>query len=385
MKRIAKPSQFPLLLAAILSIAAVAVAGVILSTVAQAATESEKEALEPGQRIVTIFDQGEKRVIVTRADTVGQSLERAGFSLADGDVVEPAADTKFATRDFTVNIYRAKPVMVVDGMRRERIVSPYTSAKDIVKHAGIDVRSEDTLELAQSTNFLDDGAGTRLTITRATPVTVVLYGERTQLYTQAATVDELLRDKKITLGADDTLSVERTTPIERDMVIEVWRNGVQTITEDHEVPFPTRQIQDADKSVGFREVQTPGKKGKKTVTFEVTMKNGKEVERKEIQSVVTEQPTEQVEVVGAKPNFDGDFAAALAKLRSCEGGYNSWNPAGYYGAYQFDQRTWSSVADPSKYRNATPAEQDAAARALYERRGWQPWPYCGRNLPDTFR
>lgn len=358
---------------------------VVWGAVTRAAGDPSAADLEPGQRIVTVFDEGEKKVVVTEASTVGEALERSGFALSTGDVAEPAPSDRLTTRDFTINIYRAKPVMIADGMRREMIVSSHTAAKDILKHADIDVRPEDELELERSQSFLEDGAGTRLTINRATPVNMVLYGERTTLYTQAATVDALLREKKITLGSEDTLSVERTAPVAHDMVIEIWRNGVQTITEDHEVVYPVRQIQDADKPVGFKEVQSPGKKGRKTVTFEVTMRNGQEVDQKEIQSVIVDEPVEQVEIVGAKPNFDGDFAAALAKLRSCEGGYSSWNPAGYYGAYQFDQRTWSSVADPGKYRNATPAEQDAAARALYERRGWQPWPVCGRNLPDTFR
>jgi uncharacterized protein YabE (DUF348 family) len=385
MKRISQPTRSPLFTAVSLSIALLLMALVVWGSATQASGRPSEKTLEPGQRIITVYDEGEKKVAVTEADTVGDALKQFGFKLEEGDVAEPAAKTRFTTRDFTVNIYRAKPVMIVDGMKRERIVSPHTSAKDIAKYAAMDVRPEDKLELEHSPSFLEDGAGTRLTIIRATPVTMVLYGERTQLYTQAKTVKALLKEKNISLGADDTISVEQASSITEGMTIEIWRNGVQTVTEEQEVPFTVRSIQAADKPVGFKEVQTPGKKGKKTVTFEVTMRNGQEVERKEIQSVVVESPSEQVEIVGAKPNFDGDFAAALAKLRSCEGGYNSWNPAGYYGAYQFDQRTWSSVADPAKYRNASPAEQDAAARALYERRGWQPWPVCGRNLPDTFR
>ncbi len=382
--RIARKSQFTLYAIVALASVLLLIFPVVLSVVARAQSANQSK-LEPGQRIVTIFDQGEKRSVITEANTVRETLERADISLSTGDIVEPSIDTEFTTTDFTINIYRAKPVMVVDGMRREQIISPYGSARDIAKYAGIKVHAEDDIELTMSNNVLNDGLGAKLVIDRATLVTLVLYGKKTEVRTQATTVADFLKDKNITLKKDDTLSVANDAAIAEGMTIEVWRNGVQTITEEQEVAFPIRQIQDADKPVGFREVQTPGKKGKKTVTFEVTMKNGQEVDRKEIQSVVTEQPSEQVEVVGAKPNFDGDFAAALAKLRSCEGGYNSWNPAGpYYGAYQFDQRTWASVSS-APYGSATPAEQDAAARALYERRGWQPWPSCGRGLPDTFR
>ncbi len=72
-----------------------------------------------------------------------------------------------------------------------------------------------------------------------------------------------------------------------------------------------------------------------------------------------------------------------AALRDCESGgnYRAVNATGKYrGAYQFDQHTWESVGgigDPAK---ASPAEQDARARALFEERGAAPWPYCGRYL-----
>jgi hypothetical protein len=87
----------------------------------------------------------------------------------------------------------------------------------------------------------------------------------------------------------------------------------------------------------------------------------------------------------------GPSAAAWAALRECESGgdYSIVSRTGRYrGAYQFSRSTWDSVAadhapdlvgvDPAA---ATPAEQDAMARALYADRGAQPWPHCGRHLP----
>ena len=378
-----KPSATLVKIAAVM--AALFALCVLLVGVAVQAQTGQSAELEPGQRLVTIHDQGEKRTVITEANTVGDTLQRAGIELSVGDIVEPSAETEFTTTDFTVNIYRAKPVMIIDGMRREQIVSPHATARDIIKNAETKLYDEDIAEIKMSENPLTDGVGAQLIITRATPVNLVLYGKKNTVRTQADTVADLLSEKDITLVADDTLSVPKAASIEEGMTIEVWRNGVQTVTEEQEIDFPIRQIEDADKEVGFKEIQTPGKKGKKAVTYEVTMKNGQEVERKEIQSVEVEVPSEQVEIVGAKPSFGGDFAAALAKLRSCEGGYDSWNPAGpYYGAYQFNQGTWNSVTS-APYGNATPAEQDAAARALYERRGWQPWPHCGASLPDIYR
>ncbi len=73
-----------------------------------------------------------------------------------------------------------------------------------------------------------------------------------------------------------------------------------------------------------------------------------------------------------------------ASLRHCEatGNYQAVNPSGTYrGAYQFDQRTWESVGGTGDPAAASPAEQDLRAYILYDARGSQPWPRCGRFLP----
>ncbi len=355
-----------------------------LVTTVRAASE---QPVDKGSRVITIYDQGEKRVVLTGTHTVGDTLKQAGISLSDSDKVEPALTAEYTAQSYTVNIYRAHPVMIIDGMKRQQILSPYTAPRDIARHAGLKTRDEDKLTLTAAENVLSDGVGSRLTIKRATEVSLVLYGERTTVYTQLRTVDELLREKKISLGGDDTLSVPKTQAITPGMTVEIWRNGVQTVTEQQPVDFATEQIQDADQPAGYRKVQTLGVKGEKTVTYEVTMKNGQEVERKEIQSVVTKQPEKEVVVVGAKPSFSGDFAAALAKLRACEAGGNYANKrnSSYRGAYQFGYGTWGNYGGYYDPADAPPAVQDQAARDLYMRRGWQPWPHCGAGLPDTYR
>lgn len=352
--------------------------------VSQAAAQT-KESHDPSNRLVTIYDRGQEKVIVTKERTIGEALKAAGVHVDAEDSVEPRLDEEMVASQYHINIYRARPVVIVDGAHRYKIVSAYQTPKQIAEEADVKLYPEDSVELAPSHNIALDGVSLRLTIERATPVTLILYGKKIDARTNAATVGEMLKEKDISIEANDTLTVPENTAITAGMKVEIWRNGTQTITEEVAVEFPVEKIQDANREIGYREVKTPGEKGMRTVTFEVEMKNGQEISRKEIQSIVTKEPKKQVEIVGAKPSFGGDFAEALAKLRSCEGGYNSWNPAGpYYGAYQFDQRTWSSVSS-APYGSATPAEQDAAARALYERRGWQPWPHCGANLPDIYR
>ena len=72
----------------------------------------------------------------------------------------------------------------------------------------------------------------------------------------------------------------------------------------------------------------------------------------------------------------------FARLRMCESGgnYSTNTGNGYYGAYQFDQRTWNGLGLTGRPSDAPAATQDQAAARLQAQRGWSPWPACARKL-----
>lgn len=354
----------------------------LISTVGAASDDTARDG-----RLITIHDRGEEKVVLTHARSIRDALTDADITVAPEDLVEPSLDDPLIATDYTVNIYRARPVIVVDGMVRQKIMTAAQTAKGISEAADVELHDEDETKLSMNGDVITDGASVKLTVDRATEFTLNLYGKVTKAYTQVKTVGEMLDKKKITLGKDDTLSVDRNSAITPAMTVAIFRNGVQVATVEEPIKFPVRQVQDTDQPAGYKKIETPGTNGRKNVTYEITMQNGKEVSRKIIQSVTLDEPKEQVEIVGAKPSFSGDFAAALAKLRACESGGNYANKKNplYRGAYQFGYGTWANkygIYDPA---DASPAQQDQAARELYVRRGWQPWPHCGANLPDTYR
>lgn len=259
------------------------------------------EAQVEGGRLITVHDRGAETTFITTEETLRAALTQQGISLDPKDAVEPSLDEKLVAPDYQVNIYRARPVTIVDGALRQKVISPYQSAEKIIKDAGIPLYPEDTTTLSRSADFMTDGAGLELTIKRATPLTVDLYGKTTELRTQAVTVEGLLKEKGITLGEDGRVSVPLSTSIASGMSLRIWREGKQTITVDEEVAFGIEQIKDADRTVGYKAVQTPGQNGKRTVTYEVEIQNGAEVGRTEIASVILQEPVTQVEVVGSKP------------------------------------------------------------------------------------
>jgi len=254
-------------------------------------------------RLISVHDRGVKTVFLTEAETLEAAFKEAGIEVDSHDAVEPALNEKLVASNYQVNIYRARPVVVIDGATRVKVVTPFQTAEQIVGDVGIELHPEDTTKLSRSTDIVSEGAGLQLKIDRATPILLELYGKQNEVRTQATTVGEMLKEKGITLAANDKASVPNSTPITEGLDVRVWREGKQTVTVDEAVNFSVEQIKDADRPVSYKEVRTAGVAGSRSVTYEIDIRNGQEVARTEIASIVTQQPQTQVEVIGSKPAF----------------------------------------------------------------------------------
>lgn len=265
-----------------------------------AAAENEQPLAVSEQRLVTIFDRGDKQVVLTNKSKVQDVLIEANIDLLAQDAVEPGLETEINSNEFNINIYRARPVVIIDGSRRISTMSPHRSPEQIARGAGLTIFPED--QVSSQVNFMSTGehVGLEYVIKRAKLVNFIYYGKLTQIRTQKQTVQEFLTDKDVKLAPDDYLNVSPGDEIVDDMTLELWREGKQEIVEEKDVPFSVRRIYDHNQPVAYRKVETLGVLGKRMVTYEVEIKNGEEVSRREINSVTTLEPIEQVEVVGAK-------------------------------------------------------------------------------------
>ncbi|MCE7936744.1 DUF348 domain-containing protein [Candidatus Saccharibacteria bacterium CPR2] len=344
-------------------------------------------------RIINIYSDGREITTASSAGTVGEVLDRAGIVVNERDLVEPSRDTVINTDTFNINIFRSRPVTIIDGQSRLNVVSAHQSPRSIIEAAGVEIYNEDWVNLERVNDFVGETTlGLKLVIDRATPVTLNLYGNEGIVRTHAKTVGDLLSDKQIKLREGDMLYPDAGTILSQDMKISIISVGSDVVTAEEPIKHKQEVIYDTSQPVGYRQVQTEGEDGLRLVSYKIVLHNGVEVDREEVQSVVLKEPKTAKVVLGTKTEgFSGAFADALAVLRSCEGSYTSVNSIGYYGAYQFSQSTWAGAA-PSGYENvrpdqAPPTIQDQAAANLYQRRGWSPWPACSAKLglQDIYR
>lgn len=253
-----------------------------------------------GMRVVTIYNDGEARTVATNAETVGEVMERTGITLSREDKTEPALSAPVKGSDFTVNVYRARPITVVDGANVYTVMTAERSPRKIAEEAGFATKQEDDFHFERSDDPFAGAPGTQMIIKRAKTIVLDLYGVTSEARTNETTVGEFLEERSIRLKEGDELSVEKAVRITEGMIISIASVARDIETVEEVAAFEEEQIKDAQQPIGYRKIQTPGKNGKKLVTYEVVTRNGGEPMRAPTQEVITEEPTTQVVVVGAK-------------------------------------------------------------------------------------
>ncbi|MBU2669033.1 G5 domain-containing protein [Actinoplanes bogorensis] len=98
------------------------------------------------------------------------------------------------------------------------------------------------------------------------------------------------------------------------------------VTAQAKIPFKTRRVDDSSLAKGKTRIRTPGVNGIRTVTYEVTLTDGKQTARRIIRTTTTRPPVTKVIAVGTKvastgqcdPNYSG--CVPIASDVDCAGG-----------------------------------------------------------------
>lgn len=263
--------------------------------------KSKTGVAEDSGRLITIYDSGSEKTILSQAETVEKALADANIEIDSSDTVEPALNTKLIASNYNINIYRSSPAIVIDDDREIRVVTSAQTGRTIVKDAGVELYDEDIVEIGPvADTWRSGGAVLQVKIKRATPINLTLYGNKKVIRTQAKTVGDFLKEKGLKIGEKDKFSPSEDTEITKDMEIKIWREGKNILTIDEDIPFEIEKILSNDHEVGYNEIKTPGEKGKRSVTYEIEIRDGREVGRKEVQSVILKEAKPQIEIVGIK-------------------------------------------------------------------------------------
>ena len=177
---------------------------------AEASGEDAAEIIS-AEHFVTFYEAGQKMIIKTDAATVGEALSRAKIKLAETDLVDPAREEKINANNYRVNIYRSRPVLVVDNMIKKYLMSASYDKKTIVKEAGLSVYDGDEISLESGADTLAEA------------------------------------------GLVDTYRIKR--------------RGGSTITVEEDLPYSEKTEPDSSLTAGQQKNKQAGELGKKSTTY----------------------------------------------------------------------------------------------------------------------
>jgi uncharacterized protein YabE (DUF348 family) len=333
-------------------------------------------------KAITVVVDDQEHTIHTFASSVSGALESAGLRAEDTDVLAPTANSPIEDGSRVV-LKRGRPLaLTVDGAQHQIWTTALT-----VDHAlqQVGMRTED-MELSADRSRRIPLEGMALVVRIARPITLIDGGlPAREIHSTALSVGDLLTMQGVPLADQDTVIPEPGSPVLPGMTVEVTRIRTEERSEQRPVQPPVKKVKDPGLRSGEVVVEDPGVPGEKIVTFLVTLKNGKEIGRKEVASQQVSPGRPSRIRVGTKGST-GAEGSVWDRLAQCESGgnwaINSGN--GYYGGLQFDKSTWSAYGG-NRYapypHQASREEQIAVAQKVRNARGgYGAWPTCSARL-----
>jgi len=294
---------------------------------------------------VEVRVDGRRVSVESDAPSVGRLLAAQRVRLGEFDRVVPPPAT--ALRDgLTVTVLRAFPVSRdLDGTT-QTVFTTYASPSDYVRHelgdTAVVIRSAPQRLQAQSTIILRTPHTGRIDVDGA----VVDYD------IPALDVDELLAQYSVELGTEDYVLDASGRAVGRDAhlvdgghysVVRVGRE-IERVEEPYSVPDEQRP--DDSMNVGETRVELGGP-GIMSVSYEITRRNGDEVDRKTLSRIPTVVARPMITHYGTKADPMWD------KIAECETGGN-WGMQGpqYSGGLGFYNGTWDQFGGRQYASNA---------------------------------
>ncbi|WP_026568970.1 G5 and 3D domain-containing protein [Sediminibacillus sp. JSM 1682029] len=245
---------------------------------------------------VSVNANGETTTVRTHADTVGDVLEELNIELGEYDKLSHDPDDKL-TSGMEINYTKAIDVVITTDGDDKTYYTTAETVGDVLEENNIDISEHDQVTPALSESVSE---GLQVDIAKAFQVTVDDGGEKEKYWTVGTTVEDLLKQEKIELGELDRVNMKLEDEVSKDAPIEITRVEKVTDIVKEKTDYSIVTRQDDNLAKGKEEVVSSGEEGLVAKHFEVTLENGKEVDRKLIKEEVEKESEQRIVAVGTK-------------------------------------------------------------------------------------
>jgi resuscitation-promoting factor RpfB len=354
------------------------VTGLIGGTVAWASLDKSVE----------VSVDGVSHKVDSYAPTVKGVLADAHIKLGPHDSVSPSLNAPVTSGDH-IAVDRGRQVELKMGRQVKKVWSTASTVNAFVHDVG----------LANSGAYVPNRSaklpmhGAVVTVDMPKQATIVADGTRFTSESAGATVADLLADAQVPVGPSDRVTPALSTPLTQGMTVTVNRVAYKTVTRSATLHFPTKKQADGQLFKGMDQVVQHGQDGSEELTYQIAYIDGKPSQQTLVGRKVLKPATTKVIKYGTKQvpvnaNSTGDHPSgpldwdAVARCEST----NNWQintGNGFYGGLQFDLGTWLANGGGQYAPRpdlATREQQIAIATRVYDARGTEPWPVCGKNV-----
>jgi uncharacterized protein YabE (DUF348 family) len=253
-------------------------------------------AYEAHKDTVTLSLDGESKVVRTHAGTVEDLLEDLDIKIRQEDDVSPSKTTKI-TNNMKIVYEASKPVQLSLNKEQQEIWTTAKTVQELIKDENIVIKEHDKINLSPETKVSKD---MELAIDKAFQLTLDVGGKKKQLWTTSTTVADFLKEHNVKIDELDKVTPELAHQISENDVVTV--KNIEKVTDVVEEPVAFAVVTKKDNRLekGKQKVLAKGEKGKKEKHYEVTLENGKEIERKLLKSNDVKASKDRIVAVGTK-------------------------------------------------------------------------------------
>lgn len=264
---------------------------------------------------VNIYDcQTQTRLMAKEGQTVRELLEEAEISVENQDIVSPKLDSKITDDQAEIHIKRHANVVVVTEDSEINVDLTGGKVQDALEAAGVNLIENDYVNHNLEAYLTD---GMQVSVVHRVEVSLVADGKTEKCLTQAHTVQEFLKEQKITLGKLDRVTPKVSGKLSDGAKVIVKRVEIREIIVNEPIEFETNVTYSNSMLVGTSRITKEGVNGEKRVTYQVTYVDGKEESRKAVKEEVLKEAVTQELVQGSKPK--GKTVVSKERVDDCDG------------------------------------------------------------------
>lgn len=246
---------------------------------------------------VQLSTEKETKTVRTHASTVEDLLNDQGIKVEPHDDLSHNLDDTITT-GMQIDYQSAKQVTVKVDDNTKQYYTTVDTVQQLFKAKGISIKERDEVSHEQASSIQD---GMEIQIQKAFQVALNDGGETSEVWTTANTVNDFLKQQKISLNELDRLEQEDAASLSNEQN-EVTITRVEKVTDviEEQVDYAVVKRNDKSLAKGKEKVVQDGEEGQVVKHYEVTLENGEEVDRKLIKEENQKDSKDKIVAVGTK-------------------------------------------------------------------------------------